>query len=271
MTNMTDDERMQRLGVAKQIAREASTILLKYFQTDRFEVELKQDRSPLTIADRETEAFLRRRIGEHFPDDGIVGEEMGQTPGSNSVRWILDPIDGTKSFICGVPLFGTMIGVEFSGVTQIGCLHFPALDEGIYAMVGQGAWHYRGDDSPRRARVSAKSRLEDCVLLTSEVEAFASRGDATVYQHLSQEVYFCRTWGDAYGYMLVATGRADIMIDPILNVWDAAAVQPIVDEAGGRFSDWRGDGKIDSGDAIGSNGLVHDEVLARIAASLSGD
>ena len=256
-----------RLELANRIARQSADITLKYFLTDRFDVESKPDGSPLTIADRQTEQFLRDQIAAQFPEDGIVGEEFGITIGKNSIRWILDPIDGTKSFIRGVPLFGTMVGIEVDGQAVIGSLYFPGLREGIYACRGRGAWHFQGDQEPVRARVSNRKALSESVLVTSEVEGFAARNADRVYSELARSVYFCRTWGDAYGYLLVATGRVEIMIDAILSVWDAAAVQPIIEEAGGRFTDWQGQPRIDGGDAIGTNGHVHDSVLALIEQS----
>ena len=255
-----------RLALANRIAVDAGKLTLKHFRNQSLKVVRKGDGSPLTIADQEAETFLREEIGRAFPGDGIVGEEFGATEGTSGFNWILDPIDGTKSFICGVPLYGTMVAVEQigdSGVRQsvIGSVYLPGIDEGIFASTGQGAWYFQGDRPEVRARVSKTKKVEDAVLVTSEVETFGERDAADVYQRLAQSVYFTRTWGDVYGYLLVATGQVDVMIDPILNVWDAAAVEPIVREAGGRFSDWSGASSIDSGDSVGSNGLFHDEIL----------
>jgi len=255
-----------RLTLANRIAIEAGKLTLKHFQNEDLKVIRKGDGSPLTIADQEAETFLRAEIAKSFPDDGIVGEEFGVTEGTSEFNWILDPIDGTKSFICGVPLYGTMVAVERttdSGVRRsvIGSVYLPGIDEGIFASTGQGAWHFKGDEPARRAHVSATEKIEDAVLATSEVETFSERDAANVYRRLGESVYFVRTWGDVYGYLLVATGQVDVMIDPILNVWDAAAVEPIIQEAGGRFSDWLGAPSIDSGDSIGSNGLFHDDIL----------
>ncbi len=255
-------EVQQRLELAKRIAQSAGQITLNYFQTDKFEVQKKGDGSPLTIADQASEKHLREEISQAFPDDAIVGEEFGAKDGSSGYRWVLDPIDGTKSFISGVPLYGTMVGVEVDGNAVIGSVYVPGLDEGIYAATGLGAWWYRNGKKPVPARVSTRTNLEDCVLVTSESETFADRDAGGVYKSLVDSVYFARTWGDVYGYMLVATGRVDVMIDPVLNIWDAAAVQPIIKEAGGRFSDWAGDDRIDSGEAIGSNGHIHESILA---------
>lgn len=257
-----------RLALARTISRQAGRLTLKYFQTGQFEVKRKQDGSPLTIADQEAEKFLRAEIQQAFPDDSIIGEEFGETPGSSEFCWVLDPIDGTKSFISGVPLYGTMVGVvteKDTSVTArsslIGAVYFPGLDEGIFAMVGNGAWHFRGEAEPTPARVSQTSQLADSVFVTSEVEMFAERGAAAAYQQLAEQVYFARSWGDVYGYLLVATGRVEVMIDPVLNLWDAAAVEPIITEAGGKFTDWSGENNIDAGEAVGSNGSVHEAVL----------
>ena len=258
-----------RLELANRIAIEAGKITLNYFQTDRFEVQKKKDGSPLTIADQEAEKHLRAEISKRFPDDGIVGEEFGTSDGSSGFTWILDPIDGTKSFISGVPLYGTMVGVTVDSVATIGSCYIPGLDEGIYASKGNGCWTFRGQSTPVRAKVSKKSDLSDSVLVTSESETFAVRGAGEMYERLVKAIYFARTWGDVYGYLLVATGRVEVMIDPILSIWDAAAIQPIIEEAGGQFTDWAGKPRIDAGEAIGSNGLLHPAILD-FTASLAG-
>jgi histidinol phosphatase-like enzyme (inositol monophosphatase family) len=265
-------ETQRRYEVAQQIAISAGKLTLNYFQTDDFDVIRKADNSPLTIADKESETHLREVIRDHFPDDAIVGEEFGVTEGSSGFRWILDPIDGTKSFISGVPLYGTMVAVDWGAAGQsqsdrktlIGANYFPGLDEGIHAMRGNGAWAFRRDNEPFRAQVSKTSNIQDAVIVTSEAEGFSNRKvDAReVYRNLVEHCYFARTWGDVYGYMLVATGRVEIMIDAELNIWDAAAVQPIIEEAGGTFTDWEGRSRIDSGDAFATNGLLHEQVLS---------
>ncbi len=267
---MSNPEHAGRLDLAKRISVEAGKLTLNYFQTDKFEVERKQDGSPLTIADQESEKFLRAEISKAFPGDAIVGEEFGKTPGDSGFCWVLDPIDGTKSFISGVPLYGTMVGVVSDTRENaprrglIGAVYVPGLNEGIYAAIGEGAWHFRGNQPAVRAQVSKTTQLSDAVLVTSEVETFGERAGTeldSVYPRLVEQVYFARTWGDVYGYMLVATGRVDVMIDPCLNLWDAAAVQPIIEEAGGTFTDWQGASSIETGDAVGSNGLIHESVL----------
>jgi histidinol-phosphatase len=163
-------------------------------------------------------------------------------------------------------LYGTMVAVlderdPDNKKAVIGAIHVPGLNEGIYAATGSGAWHYQGAAEPVRAQVSKTSELSQSVFVTSGFESFLQRDVPDVFVELSRKVEFGRTWGDVYGYMMVATGRAEAMIDPCLSIWDAAAVQPIIEEAGGRFTDWKNCPTYDSGDAIGSNGVIHDEWL----------
>jgi histidinol-phosphatase len=251
-----------RLQLALSAGQEAGQLTLRYFQQDNYSVERKSDASPVTIADRSAEQLLRERIAVGFPRDGILGEEFGRTDGTSGFTWILDPIDGTKSFISGVPLYGTMVAVEHEGRAVAGLVFMPALGEGVYASLGQGTWQFRAGEAPRQARVSNKARLSDGLLVTSQIDTFAKRSAMAAFDALQQAAYITRTWGDCYGYLLVATGRAEVMVDPILNVWDAAAVQPIVEEAGGTFTDWQGNATIHAGEAIATNGRVLEEVLA---------
>ena len=264
---MTQGDYLERLELARQIAVEAGRATLPFFRHPDLAVQRKADGSPLTQADQLSETMMRAAIGASFPADTIIGEEFGTSEGTSGWQWILDPIDGTKSFIAGVPLYGTMVGVGRGGQAEIGVIYIPALDQGMFASRGGGCWYFEGATEPRRAHVSKKLLLADSVMVTSAVETFRSRASEVVYDQIASRVYFSRTWGDAYGYMLVALGHVEIMIDPILSIWDAAAVQPIIEEAGGRFSDWQGNCRIDSGDAIGSNGLVHDEILQIIKAA----
>ena len=265
----TSNEANRRYELAQRLAYEAGKRTLVHFQKLKLDVELKKDRSPVTIADRDCETYLREQIHATFPDDAIVGEEFGEQTGSSGYRWILDPIDGTKSFISGVPLYGTMVAVECDGHAQSGVVYLPGLDEMIYAQVGHGCWHRVGENAPVPAHVSKCTELSKAKIVTSEVRSYADRGAAGLYDAMENAAYIARTWGDCYGYLLVATGRVDAAIDPIMNIWDAAAVQPIINEAGGRFSDWQGKGAIDSGDSIGSNGLIHEQLLTVIADFLA--
>ena len=157
-----------------------------------------------------------------------------------------------------------MVAVEHEGRSILGVVLFPALGEWIYASEGKGAWRVSGRQPPRPAKVSRQNRLSDGLFLTSEVASFDSIGRRDVYDSLQAAAWLSRTWGDCYGYFLVATGRAAVMVDPVMNVWDAAAVLPILQEAGGTFTDWQGRATIHSGQGIATNGLVLDEVLAII-------
>ena len=249
-----------RLELAVRAARAAGRGTLAYFQQDNFAVERKSDDSPVTVADREAEQLLRRMILAEFPHDAIVGEEFGEQPGSSGFRWIVDPIDGTKSFISGVPLYSTLIGVEHDQQSLIGVIYVPGLDECVSAAKGLGAVYQKGE-TQQPARVSARESLASGLFVTSQVDSFAQRGAADAFLRLQQAAYITRTWGDGYGYLLVATGRAEAMVDPKMNVWDAAAMQPILEEAGGTFTDWQGVPTIFGGEGVATNGRVLDEVL----------
>jgi len=237
---------------AESFAREAGEVTLRWFGAS-VHSESKEDGTPVTIADREAEKLLRQRIEDRFPGHGILGEEFGETGEGADVRWILDPIDGTKSFIHGVPLYGVLIGIELEGEPVVGVAHFPALRETVVAGVGFGARH---NGNP--CAVSATPKLSDALLLTTDATAAAT----------GRRVGLSRTWGDAYGHMLVATGRADIMVDPELSPWDAAPLLTIVSEAGGRFTSTEGHATIHGGSGISSNGILHSEVIDRLSASL---
>ncbi len=250
-----------RLTLALEAIQQAGLITLQYFGRETLAVERKADDSPVTVADRQAEQHLRQCICGAYPHDAIIGEEFPQQPGTSGYTWILDPIDGTKSFIHGVPLYGTMIGVEYQGQSVIGVIHVPALRETVYAAKGNGAWYQQGDAPPRPARVSQTHPLSNGLFLTSEVANFYRTGRGDAYERLQAASRLSRSWGDCYGYMLVATGRAEVMVDPIAAVWDLAALVPIIEEAGGRFADWQGRPTIYSGEAVAANPLVFDEVL----------
>ena len=241
-----------RLVKAVEMARRAGQVTLEHFRRDDLAVERKADNSPVTVADRSAERLMRELIAEWFPGDAIVGEELGEQSGATGFRWILDPIDGTKSFICGVPLYSTLIGVERDGQSVLGVIHIPALDECVYAARGGGAFYRQGGAVPRPARVSNRP-LSAGLFATSQVDSFAKRGALAAYERLQASAYVTRTWGDGYGYLLVATGRAEAMVDPIMNVWDAAALLPVLEEAGGSFTDWNGVATIHGGEGVAAN------------------
>jgi histidinol phosphatase-like enzyme (inositol monophosphatase family) len=245
------------LAVAVDAAREGGRRTLGYFNAGT-PVEPKADGTPVTRADREAEAAMRAIIAHAFPDHGILGEEEGETAGTAPYRWIIDPLDGTRTFVRGVPLYGTLVGVEVRGEPVVGVVHLPALDETVAAARGEGCtWN------GRPCRVSSVSRLADALVVVTEERSARARSDA--WERLVSRTAMQRTWADCYGYVLVATGRAEIALDPIMNVWDCAALLPVVEEAGGRFSDWRGRRTIHGGEAVATNGVLHGEVLALLA------
>lgn len=265
---MNEKALTDRLDLAVAAAREAGDITLRYFCTDGYLVERKHDATPVTVADRAAELHLRERISRAFPDDAILGEEFAEKSGTSGYRWILDPIDGTKSFISGVPLYGTLVGVEFGPASVIGVIHMPGLDEMVYAAKGQGAWHVINGHDPTPARVSTKTKLSEGLFTYCELRTFLNCGRGEAFRQLEAAAWLTRTWGDCYGYLLVATGRAEAMIDPVMNVWDAGAIQPVLEEAGGTFTDWSGAATIHSREGIGTNGKVLAEILAITKNSL---
>lgn len=240
-----------------ELSRKAGNITLRYFLHPELAVEAKADESPVTVADRETETFLRDEILRRFPDDMVVGEEFGESGGSSGRRWIVDPIDGTKSFIHGVPLYGVMIGVEENGQMVAGAVYIPPLNDLVVAERGRGCF-WNGQP----ARTSTTARLTDALLLTTDVANSYKYGRGEAWEALSKQARVVRTWGDCYGHLLVATGRADVMADPIMNPWDCAALQVILEEAGGTFTDYQGNATIYGNCAISTNGPLKDEVLA---------
>jgi len=250
-----------RLNFAVSAAKKAGDFTLRYFMKDNFHVEVKSDRSPVTVADRGAETLLRELISEAFPDDAILGEEFPSREGNSGFRWILDPIDGTKSFIHGVPLYTTLVAVEHEGQSVIGVIHAPATGECVYASVGSGAFYTIGDEPPVPARVSSCEDMKDALLTTSSVSMIHRVGMYTGWRALSEKCGLTRTWGDGYGYLLVATGRAEIMLDPVMNLWDIASLMPVITEAGGAFTDFLGNETHTSGHCVATNGKFHEEVL----------
>lgn len=235
--DMTTPEHIELLQAAIDAAYEAGKITLSYFQSSALTVETKTDQSPVTIADRSAEEYLRGHIRRRFPDHGILGEEFGEETGASPYRWILDPIDGTKSFVCGVPLYGTMVAVEDRRLKDavVGVLNFPALGDMVWAARGHGSY-WNG----RRVHTSGHGNLNAAVLLTTDAGHIPGSRFERLYQQLASQTKFTRTWGDCYGHALVASGRADIMIDPKMHIWDVAAIKPVIEEAGGLFMDSAG-------------------------------
>ena len=249
------NELNELLEFAVDLGRGAGEITLNYFRK-KPETRTKSDGSYVTIADREAESYLRRQIRERFPDDGILGEEEGESHGDSGRRWIVDPIDGTFAFVHGVPFYGVLIALEIEDELSVGVVNIPALGEIVSAAKGVGCF-FNGEPT----RVSSTASLEEALLLCTDFSACARYGFGRAAEELQARAKASRTWGDCYGYVLVATGRADMMLDPVMNLWDCAPLLPIMEEAGGTFTDWRGERTAGGGNAIATNGVLFDEVM----------
>jgi histidinol-phosphatase len=254
---MTDADNL--MDFASRLAASAGRITLEHF--GRVDVQLKGDGSEVTAADLAAEAHIREAITSAFPGDGILGEEGDDVPSTNGRRWVVDPIDGTRSFASGVPLYAVLLALEVDGRTVMGCCHLPALGHTLVAAEGAGAW---ADGAP--ARVSECDDLAQARLLTSGFEYWRDRSNETDragWDRLTRATRFARTWGDGYGYFLVATGRMDLLADPIAGShWDFAPMIPILTEAGGRFTKFDGTAVESWGPALASNGRLHEQAQA---------
>jgi histidinol-phosphatase len=244
-----------RYEAAVDVTRQASRRALGYFDA-AVEVEWKHDQSPVTVADRETEQELRTALADLFPGDGFLGEEYGDTPGSTGFRWILDPIDGTRSFVRGIPLWATLVGLEYKDEQIAGVVAAPALGHTWHALRGHGAFR---DDRP--IRVSDESSLDQSLLFYSSLSWFLKAGKEKAFLELVQRTQRQRGYGDFYGFVLVAQGSGEVMAEHGVHSWDVAAIKPLVEEAGGRFSDWDDTPTIHRPDVIASNGRLHAAVL----------
>jgi histidinol phosphatase-like enzyme (inositol monophosphatase family) len=249
------------LDAALDAAVEAGDLALKYFRAG-VGVERKADESPVTRADREGESLIRERLSAAFPSYGILGEEFGETAGDSETRWIIDPIDGTKSFVYGVPLFAVLIGLERGGKAVLGVASFPALGETLWAESGAGAF-CNGEP----IHVGNTAELKDALFVCGSPGSFAARGSSRAFLSIASKAYATRTWGDAYGHCMVARGKADVMLDPLVNVWDTCALAPIVTEAGGVFTDWNGRFGHDFGEQLSSSRLLLPQVLSLLEVS----
>lgn len=238
-----------RLEIAIDLAIKAGRSTLAYYQTG-IQLEKKHDLTPVTIADKTAERIIREGLCDHFPGESILGEEEGLTGGGEN-RWVIDPIDGTKSFVCGVPLYATLLSFEREGVPEVAVCFMPALNDLLYAEKGEGAF-WNG----RPARVSQTDSLRGAALSCGGHQSMDKFGRMPGFLKAAAEGMVARTWSDAYGHALVATGRIDGMIDPVVNHWDISAMSLIVKEAGGMFTNIDGEDGLHA-DAISSNGLIH--------------
>lgn len=243
-----------RLAFALEAAYKAGRSTLSLFQNS-VEVEIKSDDTPVTAADKKAEGLIRAEIARSYPHDSILGEEEGQS-GDSASRWVIDPIDGTKSFVAGVPLYATLLSWEEDGEPEIAICYLPAVDEMYYAERGKGAFM-----NGRPIHVSKTPSLKGSVLLCGGHKTLIEMNRLEGFLSLVPETRVTRTWGDAYGHMLIASGRADAMIDPRVNRWDISSPSLIVKEAGGTWTDFAGNAPL-AGEAISSNGRFHDRLLA---------
>lgn len=250
------------LALALRLVKEAEAPILSRYQK-KIEVVKKRDSSPVTEADREAEALVRRRLADLRPDHGVIGEEYGVTKPEARFQWVVDPIDGTKAFIHGVPLFGTLLALLDNGKPVVGVIHMPVLKESVWAARGMGAFL---NDGP--CRVSAVSRLEDALLCDGSALTTSRSPWGDAWMSLRGEAGVARGWGDCYGHLLVACGRAEAMFDPIVNIWDVAPMGVILPEAGGKFTAMDGSERIDAGNAFSSNGILHAQIRERLVVQI---
>ena len=255
------DQLQELLDFAVEAAREAGGITLEYFQT-ALTPERKPDRTFVTAADRKAEERLRALIRRAHPDHGILGEEFGEERSRSGWTWIIDPLDGTASFVHGVPLFGVLLGLEMDGEVVLGVANFPSLGDLVSAGRGMGCF-WNG----RRADVSSVDDLKEALLLYTDGASFEPHGREAAFRRLVAATRMHRSWGDCYGHILVATGRAEVMLDPVMNVWDCAALLPILQEAGGTFTDWEGRPTIRGGNAISTNRRLFEQVMRIVRES----
>jgi len=257
------------LEFATRLAHRAGRITLGYYQTG-LRPDFKPDDTPVTAADRAAEQFIRGEIEARYPEHAIVGEEFGESTKSAQIResekksvydfrWIIDPIDGTKSFVRGVPLYGVLIGLEIEGEVRVGAAYYPALDEMLSAADGLGCW-WNG----RRARVSDVNGLDRAYVCHANPRSMAKYGHGPAWERILQAAYACRGWSDAYGYLAVATGRAEVMLDPVMSIWDCGPFPPIFREAGGYFGDWQGNPGHTHGEAMACNAALLPAMLELI-------
>jgi myo-inositol-1(or 4)-monophosphatase len=250
-------EQVELLAFARRLAEVSAAVIRPYFRNG-FQVELKADESPVTAADRNAELAMRALIAQVYPDHGVLGEEYGSHQPDAAWRWVLDPIDGTKAFVTGTYLFGTLIALVKDGRPVLGVINNPIIGDYLVG-VRDGAWL---NGAP--VRISACSRIEDAVMLSTEHWNVFNHQNGAAYERLSQRVKRYNNWGDCHGYHLVATGGAHIMMDPIMNEWDLMALIPVIEGAGGRITDWQGNDPVAGVSCVATNGALHDAVIAAL-------
>ena len=251
------------LPLAHELADLADSITTARFGALDLVVDTKPDLTPVSDADRAVERALRDRVASARPGDAVVGEEYG-SEGSGSRRWIVDPIDGTKNFVRGVPVWATLVALEIDGVVRTGVVSAPALGRRWWATRGEGAWTGSSAATARPCRVSQVAVVDDAHLSYSSLTGWDARGLLDGFLDLAGRVWRTRAFGDFWSHMLVAEGAVDISCEPEVSLWDLAALQVVVEEAGGRFTDLAGVDRPDGGSVVCTNGLLHDAALAAL-------
>jgi histidinol-phosphatase len=256
------DGRADDLALALRLADTADAITLSRFRAADLRVSRKPDRTPVTDADTATEDALRAVLGTERPGDVVLGEERGGEVSGNGRGWVLDPIDGTKNFSRGVPAWATLVALTVHGQAVVGVASAPALGRRWWGAAGRGAWTSEGGGPPRRISVSGVADLADAYLSTTDFRTFSAHGELQRWLALADACWEARAFGDFWQHVLVAEGVIDLAVDREANVWDLAAVLPIVVEAGGRLTDLAGTDTHEGGSALTTNGAVHDAALA---------
>ena len=255
------------LALAHELADTADAITTARFRASDLRVEHKPDLTPVTDADTAVEQALRALVASRHPDDAVLGEEHGTTGAGARRRWVVDPIDGTKSFVRGVPVWATLIALEEDGEVVVGVVSAPALGRRWWAQRGAGAFTGPGPHDARPISVSRVSALGDASLSYSSLTGWAALGRLPGLLALSERVWRTRAYGDFWSHVLVAEGAVDASFEPEVSLWDLAALQVVVEEAGGRFTDLSGAARADGGSVVCSNGLLHEVVLAGLAGA----
>lgn len=250
-----------RVAPAAELARLTGDIALRHYRTS-LSIDVKADGSPVTVADRAAETAARDWVERFFPDDGVLGEEFGEVRAGARRRWVIDPIDGTKSFVRGTPLWGSLVALCEGDHVLAGAAYFPAVGELLAAAPGAGCW-WNGS----RCTVSAVNEIAQATVLTTDDRFRAQPARRAGWERAADAAAMSRTWGDCFGYLLVATGRAEAMLDPIMSPWDAAALQPIIEEAGGVFTDWSGHSTAFGGSVVATNRELARSIRALLADS----
>lgn len=266
-------ETQERMNKALKGVIQAGEEIRKIFKDPNLTINYKDDQTPVTVADQKSEDIIASSLHKYFPQDGILAEEKTEVTTQNGFRWIIDPLDGTQSFISGVPQFGILVGLEHNEDALLGIVYFPAFKEIFFAIKGQGAKHALINSEKelmdvKKLHVSQKTSLEEAFICYTTFDDFKKTQKEQEFLNIIQKGRKNRGWGDCFGHMLVATGRCDVMLDPTLKLWDIAALKPIIEEAGGSFTDVSGRNWIYGQSAISSNGKFHQDIITMLNPGL---